>query len=432
MPLLLATETEKGYVAKGIRFWEKRLVSYSEVNTKNRSRISPFVQDFLVGRHQVSVAVPSDITSSTIKPVPFIKTSKKTARNVAVNPEDPKSLVDHLDEYVIGHDEAKKAVAVAVSSLAVRMKTGDETLPKMNTMLIGSTGVGKTYMMKILAKKIGLPFAQAKLVGRSSEGYRGQNVSTVFDQIYSSTKGQEAPYGIVFLDEADKIANDDWGSGSGYGQRIQKELIGWVEEEIISREIGEGASRSQYQFSTRNLLFVMAGAFQGQGKGNALTDIISRRLAGGKTIGFGAAASRPDDNQLLLSQVQPEDLITWGFFPELVGRFPVITTLNPLTEDERICILTEAKDSPLEGYVRLLAARGYTIQDYSQLAGLIVSRCPPETGARGLSSVCSKLFRDVLYDPQRFADRQRNIPLEKLDPNIVPYDGTSEALSESG
>ncbi|MBI4152213.1 AAA family ATPase [Candidatus Woesearchaeota archaeon] len=413
LPLTLISKVQERWECiQGIYKAENNL--YSCYLSNEAEEFAAFVEEFLSRMDQ-----PSAEASSISLSFPAVHTSRKSAVDQEVDCTDPQSVVRYLDDYVIGQEEAKKDVAVAVSSLMMRKATGDETLPKMNTMLIGPTGVGKTYMMKILARKAGIPFAFTKLVGRSAEGYYGQNVSKVFDQIHLQAKGkeedEEAPYGIVFLDEIDKIVYGGVGGKFSFGEQMQNELIGWVEEDHLSRALGEGNSRTAYQLNTKNLLFVVAGAFQGRGKQHdGLSEIIASRLAGGRQIGFGAAHPQRAEKDSLLHQVQPEDLMSWGFLPELVGRFPVVSTLDRLTEEQRVRILTEAKDSTLAGHVRLLTAQGYTIKDPTLLAQLIVSRCPAETGARGLASVCSQLFRDVLFDPSAFADNNKNICIDRL------------------
>src|SRR3989344_759255 len=417
LPIIFATPERDRYRFSGIYERNKNLGSYLE--RVHQEALFIFVSNLLADRKSYSP--------------PVIKTTSKTG-NGPVDFTDPQSIVRYLDDYVIGQEEAKKDVAVAVSSLMIRRAAGDETLPKMNVMLIGSTGTGKTYMMQKLAGKAKIPFAFTKLVGRSTEGYYGQNVSKVFDQIHlqvqDKEEGGEAPYGIVFLDEIDKIV---YGSGVGgkfsFGDQMQNELIGWVEEDHLSRALGEGNSRVAYQLNTKNLLFVVAGAFQGQGgQHDGLAEIIARRLAGGRQIGFGAAHPQPVERDSLLHQVRPEDLISWGFLPELVGRFPVVSTFHQLSEEQRVRILTEAKDSTLAGHIRLLAAQGYTLKDDVSLAQLIVSRCPAETGARGLASACSQLFREVLFNPSAFADGRKNISLDRLT-GILP---ASEVVAVGG
>ena len=318
--------------------------------------------------------------------------------------QNPKSIVAYLDQYVVGQDHAKRVTAVIFSNYMTQVKLNSENLKKENFMLIGPSGSGKTYMLSLLAKKVQLPFAQAKLTGKSSAGYVGENLSSVFEQISTKTD-QHMPYGIVFFDEIDKLSMYA-SSNDFFGSRLQDELIGWLEETIITTE------KKSKQLNTKKLLFVVAGAFCG------LEKIIAERLGqNGPCIGFHAQENQQKRQEYnLLLQTLPEDLIKYGLKPELVGRLSALGLLNPLTIDEKIKILTTAKESALEGYKNLVETKGYQLQIEPEVLRIIAERCPLETGARALNPICSDLFTNLLYEPEMYADKDKLI---KLTPELA-------------
>lgn len=318
--------------------------------------------------------------------------------------KEPKTIVRFLDDYVIGQYQAKKTLAVALSKYKIRQELDNELIKKPNTLLIGPPGVGKTFMATLLAKEADFPFAQAKLVGKSSEGYKGENLSTVFDQIRALTDEKE-PYAIVFLDEIDKLARDGLHGGHGFGLSLQYELVGWFEEAIL---FGEDSSKrilkEKKSLNTKNILFITAGAFQGIGA-LSLADIIQNRLGNGKSkLGFGSDITRRKDfDPDILAQTTPEDLIEYGLLPELVRRISCFAALKPLNTTDLAEILTEAKESPLKQYHLLLEARDFELIIDDGVPNVIATACPTETGASALDEVCSRLFDDILYSPNTFA-----------------------------
>lgn len=329
----------------------------------------------------------------------------------------PKKIVEYLDEYIIGQNEAKRGVAVAFSNYMTRFSKDDENLPKENILLLGPSGVGKTYMISLLAKKAGLPLAQTKITGKSVEGYKGENLSSVFNYISSETGGDEVPYGIVFFDEIDKVVKSD---NIGFGNSIQDELIGWLEEAII--QCKSDSNKYKTQISTKNLLFVFAGAFYGEGR--SLYEIVEERLYGKRNqIGFDKDTENKKqkrENPELMQQVTQSDIIKYGIKPELVGRIPSVNVLNPLSLDEKITILSSAKNSSLSQYIDLLSAKGFEVRVEPDSYAEIVRHSDARTGARSLSSVCNKVFTKIMYDPEFYLkDGVITITPELIRDNVV-------------
>ncbi|PIO05080.1 hypothetical protein COT47_06345 [Candidatus Woesearchaeota archaeon CG08_land_8_20_14_0_20_43_7] len=320
---------------------------------------------------------------------------------------EPQSIVRYLDQFVIGQDEAKKAVAVEFSNYMIRAEHKDESIRKNNIMLIGPTGVGKTYMISLLAKRSNILFIESKLTAKSTSGHVGENLESTFRYLAEKTY-EKTPHGIVFFDEIDKLANDSWNSGgSEMGIGLQNELIGWLEDAEVG--IGDGKT-----INTKNLLFIVAGAFSGlQNHQGSLASIIQERQQSvTKTIGFMAESDKEDDfikeESQFLKGIIPDDLIAYGLIPELVGRIPVIAALHTLGVEDKAKILLEAKESPFSSIRRLFKLKGYNAIIDKEVAHVIASKCPAETGARALNNLCHKLFQEIFYKPSTFATGKKN------------------------
>lgn len=409
-PLVLLSQTEDGMKIKGLYCTEKEVKTYFHSETYSPK----LVEEFLVKLRGNETDRKSIKTSQkTFSNPESIAGEREPVEDSNINLEDATELVKYLGRFVVGQNEAKKIIAVAFSNYITRMKTGDEDLPKDNLLLIGPPGVGKSYSMSLLAKLAGIPMFSTKVTGKSTTGYKDESLSTVLERVRHNTEG-EAPYAIVFFDEIDKTAKDYWGSGSGFGTRLQDEMIGWFEEATLMFD-GINSGDPKQVLNTKNILFVAAGAFQGEDD-SGLESIVEDRLGlGKKRAGFRAADAFEENEEGILKKVRPQDLITYGLKPELVRRLPYLAVLDRLTDEDKVEIITKAKNSVLDGYRKLLKHKGYDVEVEESFPSAIVAHCPEETGASSLNSVCSDFFTEVLYEPKKFAEDA----LIKLTPALV-------------
>jgi len=319
---------------------------------------------------------------------------KVRGKKKEVDWSDPHAIKTYLDRHVIGQNDAKKIVSVAFSNYVTRVTSQNASIPKPGVLLIGPPGSGKTYLLEILAKAAGFPSWQIRLPGLTSEGYKGENLSEHFCKIGQDV-GSKNPTGVVFLDEIDKLARDD-DAGIGFGIALQRELIGIVEGNTLNG------------ISTHDLLFVAAGAFQGVGSEDSLEKIASRRLQTSR-VGFGAALEQMEHPPISANDVIPKDLTEYGLMQELVGRFPVVGLLHPLTNDEKVSILQDSESSVIVEYAALFKAKGFKLCITNDAFPAIVANAPEELGARGLRTAFETLFRDPLYNPKAFAKGKKII-----------------------
>jgi ATP-dependent Clp protease ATP-binding subunit ClpX len=421
LPLVMAFAVEGEIVAQGFSRGRSGEICIYKYNTTMEKIglvqwYSKFISLEVKPQKEEAQSNPSLIKPSAI-PVKAKKTPPlKSCKSGNIEWTDPKSIVAYLNQYMVGQTEAKRIVAVGFSNFMVRKTTGSEDINKSNILLIGKSGVGKTMMIELLAKKAGLPFARTSLTGKSTEGYVGQNLSSVLAEMRLKTQG-DAPYGIVFLDEIDKLAHFNFSEG-GFSAEMQNELIGWLEEANVNtyRNKGHGGE-TPLVINTKNLLFVTAGAFSTPSLGLGLEEIIRKRLSKGqRTIGFGAGKSDALEIDGFLQQVRPEDLIAYGLRPELLGRLPYIGVLHDLSMKDKVDILQKEECSPLMKFQSLLALRGYDVEFEDTALEVIVSLCPPEIGARAMSAVCNNLFTEIQFDPALFVLKDKLI---RITPEIV-------------
>ena len=323
----------------------------------------------------------------------------------------PDEIKAFLDEHVIGQDEAKKTLSVAVYNHYKRILHRNDSkrlaqVDKSNVILLGDTGSGKTLLVRTIAKMLGVPHYIQDCTKITASGYVGSDVEDCLAGLLRSCNYdlEKAKVGIVMLDEGDKIAKREVGPSitrDVSGECVQQSLLKIVEGDLVGVQPAGGRKHPEAPLTyldTTNILFILSGAFVG------IEDIIARRVNRGGRIGFSSSQDAAAPKKGSLDDITPQDIRDFGMIPEFVGRFPVITHVNPLTRDDLVRILTEPRDAIVSQYAELMRLDGIRFKVDKDALGIIADEAVSlGTGARGLRSVMEKVMRDVMFDAPRDA-----------------------------